>query len=276
MVRESLARKFHPAGFEQPEGSRKNYVKPRAELQYAFDKWVDELPVPLFDGDEEDQYKKARELVQPLGKIPYREANSLLINFEPKTQEDEEEGHPVGVFISACYNQSSEQVIVFDLDAPEINFIGYNLGKPKVLVNNGKAGNNFGTGNSAKFHRKPFSGFVINNGEVGYNFGAYSYGILMNNGKAGTNFGHNTSGLVMMLRNPKHYEPGIWEDCRVLELADCDEVPELKIYVTELRELSKTVEDGESARKFIEKYGVGGKKVEPEINEILKRGGFKL
>ena len=150
MVRESLARRFKPAGFEQPEGSRKDYTKPRDELCDAFYRWMRELPEALDHMSAYVQYGKARKLIEPLGEIPYMEANALLAGFKPKTKVES----VAGIFISACYNKSSERVIIFDLDAPEIKCIGYNLGENRVLVNNGEVGDYFGSGSQ---------GIAINN-----------------------------------------------------------------------------------------------------------------
>ncbi len=101
MIHESLARKFHPAGFEQPEGSRRNYVRPRDELQGAFNRWIGELPRGYFSlsfDEAENQYKKACYLVQALGEITSREANSLLADFKPAHV-----NRDAGLFVSACY-----------------------------------------------------------------------------------------------------------------------------------------------------------------------------
>ena len=317
MVRESLARKFHPAGFEQPENSRKGYVKPRAELQYAFDRWVEELPTECFDWkDSEKRYKNACESIKPIGEISYREANSLLFDFEPKI-----EGHrEVGLFISACYNQSSERVIVFDLDAHKIKYIGLGIGKGRILVNEGMTGKSFGVKCSGTIINNAYtedffgdlssgiivnnglaarwfavnssglavnnletgdyfahdsSGFAVNNGECGNSFASCSSGIAVNNGGCGSEFAFFSSGLNMAVKEPK---TGRWkENDRIIKPADLDEIPELKQYLEELGDITKTIKDEESAKRFLQRYGPEPKeRIEQDIKEILRNGGFEV
>ncbi len=261
MVRESLARKFRPAGFEQPEGSRKNYVEPRRELQEAFSEWVSELH-PFYISWEESErvYKKACNSIQPLGEIPYREANSLLLNFKPKT--DGEKG--AGLFISACFNQSHENIIIFDTDAPEVDRIGYILGENKVLVNNGVVGSCFGPMSS---------GFIVNKAESGDLLGQLSSGIILNGGKTGYRFGECSSGTLIALREPKRFNYGdVRKTKRILRSWDIYRVPELKNYLDEMSEITKNIKDEESAKRFLERYGPEPKeRIEHDIKDILER-----
>ena len=238
MVRESLARKFKPAGFEQPEGSRKNYIKPRKELQEAFDKWVEELPEVLPDRDDsEEQYKKACELIDPIGEIPYREANSLLADFNPKTKGQIE----AGLFISACYTHSPEDTIIFDLDAPDIACIGYKTNKN-----------------------------IFNNGEVGNWFAWNSSGLSVNNGECGDGFASYSSGLAIAVKEPKSY--GYKEKGRMIKPEDCDRISELKIYFEELCEITRNIKDEESAKRFLERYGSEPKeRIENDIKNITNQ-----
>ncbi len=271
MTRESLARKFHPVGFEQPENSRKNYVKPRAELQEAFDRWVEELPETYLHFEKaENQYKKACKSTQPLGEIPYRESNSLLADFNPKTYGQKE----VGLFISACYIHSPEQTIIFDLDAPEIEYIGYKTNKN--IFNNGKVGNWFAyassglsvnNGDCGGVFARDSSGLVVNNGECGNWFAQRSSGPAVNNGECGDCFASYSSGLAITIKKPKSY--GYREKGRTIKSADCDRIPELRKYLEELCDLTRGIKDEESAKMFLERYGIGGEKIEPEIQEIL-------
>ncbi len=246
MVHESLARKFHPAGFEQPEDSRRNYVKPRPELQYAFDMWINELPLLFTCSDMGKQYKKACDLVRPIGEITYKEANSLLVDFKPKTGDQK----TVGLFLSACYNISSEQVIIFDLDVPEVDFVG-GLGENKILVNNGEAGEYFGS---------DCSGLVVNNKKTRGWFAAGRLGVIVDNGETGWNFTDYSSRTAIAL------SPGAKTICP----CDIDRIPELKKYMKELRDLTMAIKDEESAKRFIERYGVGGERIEPEILRIIE------
>ncbi len=254
MICESLARRFRPAGFEQPEGFRKNYVKPRAELQYTFDRWVNGLPENWYKINTGEEYNKACELVKPIGEIPYREASSLLAGSKSESLAQRR----AGLFVSACYNQSPEQIIAFDTDAPEINLIGYRLGENRVLVNNGKVGNWFASRSS---------GVIVNNGESGVWFCYNSSGIVLNNGESGDLFGYNSSGILIALQEPKSY--GHKEKGRIIKPADCDRIPELKKYLEELSETARNIKDEMSARKFIEKYGASGERIGPEINRLL-------
>ncbi len=258
MVQESLARKFHPAGFEQPEGSRKNYVKPRAELQEAFDKWVDGLPnySLALDDDSEKEYKKACELVQSIGEIPYREANSLLAGFKPKTYGQS----GVGLFISACYNQSPEPVIIFDVDAPEINLIGYGLEENKILVNKGKVGDYFG---------RSSSGILVNNGKIEWLFSIFFSGIIINNDEALDLVGYWSGGTIVGLREPKDY--GYLLGGGIILKADGSMgIPKLKNYLEELAEITMAIKDEESAKRFLQRYGPEPKEtIESEIKKFL-------
>ena len=277
MVSESLSRRFRPAGFEHPEGSRKEYVRPRRELQEAFDEWLGGLCEIL----SEEEYGKACKLVKSLGEISYREANSLLFDFEPKTYIEKE----AGLFISACYNQSPEQVIVFDMETPEIWGIGHMLGKNKVLVNNenaygwfgwnssgvlvnnGMAGNPFGFGSSA---------IIVNNGRVGLEFALGYSGIIVNNGMAGNYFGENSSGIMIALKEPEGYGY-LGYAKRVLKPEDLERIPELKEYLQELSEITRNIKNEESAKRFLERYGPEPReRREQDIEEILRNGGIEI
>jgi len=268
MVRESLARGFKPAGFEQPEDKR-DYVKPRRELQKAFYQWVDELPDYL---DWEVEYNKVCELISPLGEVSYKEANSLLAGFKPKTKGQKE----AGLFISACYTHSPEGIIVFDLDAPEIYCIGYKTNKN--IFNNGKVGAFFALESSGlsvnnseceDYFAMKSSGVVINNGESKSWFVEGSSGIAVNNWECGNWFADNSSGLAITVKEPKSY--GRKEESRIIKPADCDSIPELRKYLDELSEISRNIKDELSAKRFLERYGPEPKeRIEREIKDILK------
>ncbi len=236
MVRENLARKFHPAGFEQPEGSRRNYRQAPEKLQKTFYRWVDELPESLPTiGVTQFHYKKAVQSLEDFGEISALDANSLVIGFKPKTKGQKE----AGLFISACYTHSPEEIIVFDADAPEIGWIGYIT--KKNIFNNGRVGDWFAYDSL---------GLVVNNGECGDGFAAYSFG------------------FVIAVKEPKSYGYCV-SDTNVLKPTDCDRIPELKRYMEELRDLSKSIKDEESAKRFIERYGSQPKeRIEQDIKRI--------
>jgi len=262
MVQEALARRFRPAGFEQPEGSRQNYTKPSPELQEAFYRWIDEL-LSYEDFVLTEQEKRAQELLRPLEEIPYREANALLTGFKPKIRSERK----AGLFISACYTHSPEDAIVFDLDAPEIDFIGYGFGKNRVLINKGKTGDWFA---------QQSSGTIINNGAVWHSSWQSSSGIFINNGLTGWGFGsgslgYSNSGILIDLKNTKAL-------ClpNYTTYKECDRIPEIKEYLEELGEITKSIKDEESAKKFLERYGKKPEEtIRCDIDYILKRGGYK-
>ncbi len=236
MVQESLARKFHPAGFEQPE-DRKGYVKPRRELQNAFYQWTEELPKQICNWDDvEKEYRKACKSIRPLGEIPYRETNSLLVGFKPESWAQRD----VGLFASACYNQSPEPVIVFDLNGSEIDCIGYRLGKSKILVNHS---------------------------QVGKSFGWRSLGIIINNGEAGSEFAEDFSGISIALQEPEDY--GI-SSGKFLKPDRINRIPDLKEYLEEFCDMTKSFKDDELIKRFLERYGTEPKKrIEQDIKRIL-------
>ncbi len=259
MTRESLSRKFHTAGFEQPEESRRNYGKAPGKLQKLFYDWIDGLSEKT-DPSFEKQYRKATGILKYLDEeISIQDANSLLVGFEPKT-----EGQKVaGLFVSACYNHSPERLVVIDLDAEDIYCLGYRLGKRKVLVNNGAVGDFFSIGNY---------GIVINNGRTGESFGRGSDGIIVNNGSFDLRCGFLAQGPLILLKNsgPIEFSPhGIF-----LKPGDLKEIPELKLYLEDLCEITRNLKDEDTAKKFVEIYGTDGEKIKPEIEEILRREEF--
>ncbi len=268
MVRESLARKFHSAGFEQPEGSRKNYVRPRRELQEAFYQWMGDLPYGIYSdlSFTELHYERAKRLLEEnkITCLTSLEANSLLLGLKIKTKR----GSDIGLFLSACYNLSDEDVIIFDEDAEDVNLIGYNCSKP--LINNGRVRNDFGY-RSSNFiinncmARRRFagssSGPAINNGDLGGRFGMFSLGLLINNGTSEKGPCIKRIGFGNLRMNPD----------------DCDKIPGLKDYLERLRAESEKIKDVKSARTFIEKHGPEPKvKIENDIKEMLKKGGYKV
>ncbi len=301
MVRENLARRFKPAGFEQPEGSRRNYVEPRRELQEAFDRWVEKLPDYYLNWEDlENQYKKACGLVQPIGEISYREANSLLVGFKPKTEGQKE----AGLFISACYTHSPEDAIVFDADAPEIKFIGYRLERNKILINSGNLGCYYGEKASGtvvnncasksglgedssgtiinngeiegNFSCMITSGLILNNGTVYGEFAVQASGLLVNKGKVGGLCGRNSSGMVIDAEKRNYIVPEL-RPKNLLGPKDIKRNPRLKKYLEELSEISRNIKDEQSAKRFLERYGSNPKEsIEAEIKEILRNGGFEV
>ncbi len=196
MVRESLARKFHPAGFEQPEDRRGYSVSDR--LNRIFYQWVDGLGTGA--GQEED-YKRALDAIKDFEQIPSSEATSLLVGFKKRKNYDDK----VGLFISACYTKAPEDVIVFDQNAEYISFIGYRL-RDKILINEGSVGPHFAmksactvinNGNSDLSFARASSGLVINNGHTENFFAESSSGTVINNSEAGDHSGEHCEGLVI-------------------------------------------------------------------------------
>ena len=278
MTRESLARRFRPAGFEQPEGSRRNYVKPRAELQEAFDLWVDGLPTHLefYDERVREQYERAKKMIRRFGEIKYKEANSLLVGFKPKTDGQKD----AGLFVSSCYTHSPEKIIVFDLDASEIDHIGYRTNKN--IFNNGKVRNWFAlnssglavnNGECGDGFAREYSGTAVNNGECAAWFALNSSGLAVNNGECGDGFAWEYSGLAVAVKEPEGY--GHRVKGRTIQPAGCNSIPELKKYMEELSEISRNIKDEESAKMFLERYCVGGYKIKQEGEDILERGDLE-
>ncbi len=263
MTRENLARMFRPAGFEQPEESRRNYTKPSPELQEAFKEWTDGLDEHIFLEYVNAEYERAVELIRPLGEISYKEANSLLIDFEPKKDSEKD----AGLFVSACYNQSPESSIVFDFDCPNIRCIGYELSKGKFLVNTGSVNHMFGVGSE---------GVILNLGETGDFFGGQSVGIIINNGKSGNCAGGPfESGIAIFMKNPGNYSH-VYSGL-IIKPEAIEWIPELKQYIKDLSELSKGLDDEESAKRFLQRYGSEPKeKIGQEIKIILRDRGFEV
>ncbi len=200
MVRENLARKFHPAGFEQPEDKR-GYEQPENELGKRYLEWVKSFDENFDYLDEhiEKEYQRAVGLVGDLV-VPLDEANALLVDDYKRPEKARKAS---GLFVSAVYNKLKLDKFIFDLDT-DIDFIGYrfqglivnNSGVGNCfgwiakgpVVNNGKTGNGFGSG--AKGH-------VVNNGSVGNELGRCANGIVINNGNAGNWFGQFAKNLIV-------------------------------------------------------------------------------
>ena len=82
------------------------------------------------------------------------------------------------------------------------------------------------------------------------------------------------SGIEISIKNPEDYIYA--ESARItLKPVDCERIPELKEYLEDLSEITKIISDEVSAKKFIEMYGPGGEKIEPEIKKFLAESGFE-
>jgi hypothetical protein len=114
-----------------------------------------------------------------------------------------------GMWLSAAYNRSSENLIVHDLKLPENKIpyaLGYRLNEDRVLVNNGNAGNDMGlnasgvvinNGNVRDWIGDNTSGVVINNSNARFGMGWNAPGVVINNGDAGNLMGYAASGVVI-------------------------------------------------------------------------------
>ncbi len=119
MTRESLSRKFKPAGFEQPDRSRRNHTKPpESELGKGYTEWMKGFYVNRWGIDKEKEYNRAVELVKDLN-VSIDETNALLI---VDCDGYERARGASGLFVSAVYNKLGLDKLILDIDALDIDF----------------------------------------------------------------------------------------------------------------------------------------------------------
>ena len=135
--------------------------RPKDPLYKAFEGWLNDLTNVRLEQD----YLAAVRLVSDVSATP-EDANALLVSVSDRV-EDDNRIRKAGLFASAVYNRIKPDKLVFDVDAEDINFIGYR-----------------------------FEGLLVNNGEAGNWFGQFANGLVVNNGKAGDWFGWNADGLL--------------------------------------------------------------------------------
>ena len=227
--REFMARGFRGVGFPGPKPPR-DPNQPKSELGKRYAQWLEGFDEGFRYWTEkiEQEYRRAFNLIDELelDENSIVEANSLLVL--EKTGEISEKAYKAsGLFVSAVYNKVNPITLIFDIDAPDIDCIGYRFNG--FLVNKGKVGDLFG---------ESAAGPVINNGETGDWFGYSAAGPVINNGEAGDWFGWYAKGPVIAIEEPTGYRY-LSNSERVLKPADCARIPELKKYIGSIGKKTK-------------------------------------
>jgi len=160
---EQLAYKMQPAGHEKPQDRRK-YDKPNRKLAEAFEKWLkSSATTPA------KYYKRALAYTKGI-EASVEEAHALLW-----TRQDHPRIHEAGFFLSAVYNRSNNEEIIFDMNlVTAVNFLAYQLQKNKTFINCADS-----TGMYCGFHSK---GKLINYGKAGIDFGGLNASQVLNYG----------------------------------------------------------------------------------------------
>jgi len=128
------AYKMQPAGHDAP-APRRNYADPDIRLKNALHKYLD-LAVKIRDKEKyapvhHSLFKCANSCVESIQATP-AEAHGLLLAREFNEQEKEF----AGLFVSAIYNKSDAQEIVYDLDV-DVNDLAYELPEDKAFIHMG-------------------------------------------------------------------------------------------------------------------------------------------
>lgn len=102
-----------------------------------------------------------------------------------------------GIFLSAGYSVSDENIIRYDLDIP-LGELGYRLPEDKLFVNLGCAGALLG---------QESKGVIVNAGTAGGFFGECIEGVAVNAGYADWGFGYcRTGGIAVAVHAPTEYD----------------------------------------------------------------------
>jgi hypothetical protein len=284
---EVLNYEFKPVGLKV-KTERRECVKVENELYKVFKKWLDEFKYDVWW--EEKNYEKAVNMLKNI-KPTIDEAHSALIAYE-----DHSNIKYAGLFVSAVYNLVEDKIIVFDVDLDvDINYLGYKLGKGKILVNYGGVGDfmgywvsgvviNYGkvgdsVGNLASGVVINYgkvgdsvgnlaSGVVINYGKVGDWMGFSASGVMVNYGKVGRNMCWNASGKIISIKNPASF--GYLKNAElVLDEEECRKIPGLIEYFDELK---NKLDEGRNNPELL--LGIFGDnpsdKIKEDISKLIK------
>lgn len=251
-------------GFSPPTSRKEEYTQPPNKLMDVFFEWLENEPEENLQWDEkkrEESYRRTIRLIQENNLKPTStEANSLLAVHRVKTIKD----RLAGLFLSACYNLSDEDLIVFDVaDEERIDFIGYKC--KSTLINNEETGNDFGIYSS---------GPVINNGATGNHFCWGSSCIAINTCKAGKLPDRTSSGIIITLTEPKDCNPPL--KYKLIGPSNLERIPKLKEYLDNLKSVTESIKYPESAKLFAEQFGHKGERIKENIYKILKDGGIEI
>jgi hypothetical protein len=161
---------FEPRDLDEPRATRRR-DPPEDELAEVFEQWLRESDdaVTREIGGETSQalYELAVDALESVSVDPV-EATALPIAYPDRVTPN------VGLFLSAAYNRSEEDVVVFDVELPvRPRRLGYRLPAEKTLVLD------------APVHSTmcvDASGLVINRTEIDRYFGYSSDGVFVNCG----------------------------------------------------------------------------------------------
>ncbi|MBI4182185.1 MAG: hypothetical protein HY520_04435 [Candidatus Aenigmarchaeota archaeon] len=296
---ELMSYRFNPAGHERPNKGRE-YSRPDAEAVRQLGALFEELERTHYRGARSDYRPILSEVERLHPSVP--DAHALVLdrlgNANPPL---------VGLFLSAVYHHSPDDLIVFDLslDNPPSE-LGYKLTRGKTLVNTAEVGTSFGgvsSGTILNYGKAGFdmggsaSGTVINLGEaddlcgqrvrgVLINYGSVSLGMgdeggkrsfVINAGEAGNAMGTGSEGVIIALKDPPEPTKLDLSAFTVPESA-CASLPRLVNYLGKLRE---KLEEGRSDYRALLPIlrGLGPspeRKLRGDFTTILREAGYAL
>lgn len=175
-----------PAGLRAPPMKRlaeqEDYLKPILE---AFESYRGKIKKKDFGNSWEKNYALATKLIKYLAPPAQSFIDEFIIHFQDDAVITDVD---TGLFISALYNRSDQNVLTYNHDLP-LNCLGFRLSKTKLLIINRSVGDYCCLGSS---------GLVVLNRTAGDFFGSGSSGLLLINGSAGTCLGEGSSGLIVI------------------------------------------------------------------------------
>lgn len=134
--------KYRPRVKRDGEGRvKRNFREPSDELLQAFKEYMeDSYAVTLsrldsnnYEKDADYRYMLAQDHLEEI-EVSYEQANSLLVLDQDEEKSDKWR-QQVGVFLSAAYNQSEQEVITYDLELETpLSYLGYKLSSDKTLI----------------------------------------------------------------------------------------------------------------------------------------------
>jgi len=299
-MQDKLAYKFKGAGHEEPEKKRE-YKKPDKRLQEAFEKWLNEGHHFVV---YEKWYRYAEQLLKNIS-ANIDETHSLLL-----TAPDDLIRY-AGFFVSAVYNKSPENHIIFDVSIPAAH-IGHRLAKGKTLVVLSATGHDLG---------KSAKGTVLNYGNSDYEEGYKCEGLHINYGSSKGEFGRHAFGTVINMgkQYDLHMIPGTpgylidfaktendtdwgklaedalgysdpqspYQDMKPFEIRNYTiehmltheekKIPELWDYLMQLKQILEQGRDYKKAFEIVDSFGPEpAKTIKTTIDDIFKRNGYEI
>lgn len=264
---------FEPRDLDDPRGER-DHVPPPDPLAEAFEAWLDDSRQlerrEIGGSTSEALYALAGEHLRDVD-VRAADATTLLLPYAESVTAD------VGLFLSAAYNRSDEDVVFFDVrSTPPTRRLGYRLAEAKTLVVDADIDSTMAVESS---------GLVVNRSRIDSYFGYSAGGAFVNapggsclTAGVGSARAFVNLGEIRARDGPEGppklaVRAGVQEGRDVvLTEAECEDLPDLDAYLDRLG--AGLSGDRESVRSFLDGLDPApARAVVAEVERLLDDAG---